>query len=35
VGDDLADATDSVLGDYLSIGPVSYIVARTAAGASI
>ena len=25
VGDDLADATDSVLGDYLSIGPVIYV----------
>jgi type IV secretion system protein VirB10 len=25
VGDDLADATDSVIGDYLSIGPVIYV----------
>lgn len=25
VGDDLADATDNVLGDYLSIGPVIYV----------
>ena len=25
VGDDLADATDSVIGEYLSIGPVIYI----------
>ncbi|KHQ50043.1 TrbI/VirB10 family protein [Mameliella alba] len=25
VGDDLADATDSVIGDYLSIGPVLYV----------
>lgn len=25
VGDDLADDTDSVIGDYLSIGPVIYV----------
>lgn len=25
LGDDLADATDSVIGDYLSIGPVIYV----------
>ena len=25
VGDDLADATDSVISDYLSIGPVIYV----------
>ena len=25
VGDDLADATDSVIGEYLSIGPVIYV----------
>ena len=25
VGNDLADATDSVIGDYLSIGPVIYV----------
>ncbi|PHQ85311.1 MAG: conjugal transfer protein [Thalassobium sp.] len=25
VGDDLADATDSLIGDYLSIGPVIYV----------
>ena len=25
VGDDLADATDSVIGDYLSLGPVIYV----------
>ena len=25
VGDDLADATDSVIGDYLSIGPIIYV----------
>ncbi|MEL6311606.1 MAG: TrbI/VirB10 family protein, partial [Pseudomonadota bacterium] len=25
VGDDLADATDSIIGDYLSIGPVIYV----------
>ena len=25
VGDDLADATDSVIGEYLSIGPVIHV----------
>ncbi len=25
VGDDLANATDSVIGEYLSIGPVIYV----------
>ena len=25
VGDDLADATDSVIGEYFSIGPVIYV----------
>ena len=25
IGNDLADATDSVIGDYLSIGPVIYV----------
>ena len=25
MGDDLADATDSVIGEYLSIGPVIYV----------